>query len=155
AVWNDLWEYTPSTGQWSWMSGSSAGNQWGTYGTLGVPTAENVPGGHSGAAIWTDASGNIWLFGGVGYGASGNLASLNDIWKFTPPTGEWTWEGGSSAVNQGGTYGTLGTPAVGNAPGGRGNAASWTDASGNFWLFGGRGFDGSGNGDALNDLWVY
>ncbi len=32
---------------------------------------------------------------------------------------------------------------------------SWTDVSGNLWLFGGNGVDGSGNFGALNDLWRF
>jgi hypothetical protein len=50
-------------------------------------------------------------------------------------------------------YGTLGTPAAGNEPGGRSSAVSWTGSSGNFWLFGGYGFDVNGNAGDLNDLW--
>jgi len=60
---------------------------------------------------------------------------------------EWTWMGGSSSAYQPGVYGTLGTPAAGNFPGGRNGAASWTDSSGNLWLFGGYGVP--------NDLWKY
>ena len=63
--------------------------------------------------------------------------------------------GGSSTVNQPGVYGKLGTPAAGNIPGGRDNAATWTDSSGNFWLFGGVGFDTNGNFGYLNDLWEF
>ena len=52
-------------------------------------------------------------------------------------------------------YGTMGTPAVGNVPGGRKNACSWTDSNGNLWLFGGDGYDSAGNGGYLNDLWKF
>src|SRR5208282_820873 len=52
-------------------------------------------------------------------------------------TGEWTWMGGSKTVDHGGIYGTVGTPAAGNIPGSRQRAVSWTDGSGNLWLFGG------------------
>jgi hypothetical protein len=38
-----------------------------------------------------------------------------------------------------GVFGTLGTPAAGNTPGGSQYASAWTDSSGNFWLFGGYG----------------
>ena len=56
--------------------------------------------------------------------------------------GEWTWVGGNSTVPsqlgaQSGVYGTLGTAASGNTPGGREYALSWTDSNGNLWLFGG------------------
>ena len=66
--------------------------------------------------------------------------------------------GGSSTVGapfggQSGVYGTLGTPASANIPGGRYGSVSWIDASGNFWLFGGNGIDSTGTLGYLNDLW--
>ena len=54
-----------------------------------------------------------------------------------------------------GQYGTLGTPASGNTPGGRELAAAWTDANGNLWLFGGAAVDANGTQGSLNDLWEY
>ena len=65
--------------------------------------------------------------------------------------------GGPSVVlqNQPGIYGTEGTAAPGNIPGVRANAVSWTDGSGNFWLFGGTGWDSAGNLGNLNDLWKF
>jgi hypothetical protein len=68
----------------------------------------------------------------------------------------WTWMNGSKFVNQVGTYGTVGMPSVSNVPGAREGAFSWTDASGNFWLFGGSGSDSVLPGAGpLNDLWKY
>src|SRR5262245_43942095 len=32
-----LWKFDPSTGNWTWMNGSSSSNQSGTYGTQGIP----------------------------------------------------------------------------------------------------------------------
>jgi hypothetical protein len=151
---NDLWKYAPSTGEWTWMSGSNAANQPGVYGTKGVPAAGNVPGGRYGAVSWTDASGNLWLFGGLNYGANGQNW-LNDLWKYTPSTGEWTWTSGSNTGGQSGVYGTEGVPAAGNVLGGRFHAVSWTDASGNLWLFGGTSSDANGNQISFNDLWKY
>jgi hypothetical protein len=66
--------------------------------------------------------------------------------------------GGSNVVEQPGTYGTQGTPASGNVPGARWLAVSRSDAQGNFWLFGGSGFDSRTNPEVfgdLNDLWKY
>jgi hypothetical protein len=73
-------------------------------------------------------------------------------------SGLWTWMGGSSTVpgsNEGqpGVYGTMGTPAAANIPGGRGASAVWIDHSGNTWLFGGYGADANGASSYLNDLW--
>jgi hypothetical protein len=73
--------------------------------------------------------------------------------------GEWAWMGGSSSLgfNSGraGVYGTLGASSPTNIPGGREQSASWKDASGNMWLFGGYGYDANGTGGQLNDLWKF
>jgi N-acetylneuraminic acid mutarotase len=147
---NDLWEFNPATNEWTWMGGSSTVNQPGVYGTLGTPSAGNIPSARECAVGWSDSKGNLWLFGGVP--AAGDL---NDFWEYSPSTNEWTWVGGSSTVNHPGVYGTLGTPATGNIPAARDSAAGWTDSKGNFWLFGGTGFDGGYLQGEFNDLWEY
>ena len=126
--------------------------QGGAYNGLG---ATGLPAARLGAAAWTDNAGNFWLFGG----SDGNNF-LNDLWKYDPSglspsnytttEGQWTWVSGSALVDQPGTYssGTL-------VPGARTNAVTWTDASGSLWLFGGFGYDGSGNIGYLNDLWEF
>jgi hypothetical protein len=159
---NDLWEFSPTTQQWTWVGGSSGENQSGVYGTLGVAATTNFPGARSGATSWTDNSGNFWLFGGEGYDANyGESGFLNDLWKYNPTTGQWTWVGGSSTLGnttsacRPGIYGALGSGATGNIPGGRTHALGWRDQSGNRWLLGGMGCDGTGNFGALNDLWQF
>jgi N-acetylneuraminic acid mutarotase len=152
---NDLWKYTPSTGLWTWVSGSNANNSSGIYGTQGTAAAGNVPGARQAAAAWIDASGNLWLFGGEGYDAAGGTGYLNDLWKFTPGTGLWTWVSGGGGINASGVYGTLATAAAGNLPGARYSANAWIDSSGNLWLFGGIGEDATGTVGNLNDLWRY
>jgi N-acetylneuraminic acid mutarotase len=154
---NDLWEFNTSTNQWAWMGGSSTTGSFGVLGALGAPAAANVPGARDCASTFTDRSGNLWLFGGAGFDASGNRGSLNDWWVFSPSANEWTWMAGSSTAGGGnsGVYGTLGVPAAGNLPGSRDPAGSWTDGSGNFWIFGGAGTDGRGYSGYLNDLWRY
>jgi len=127
----------------------------GVFGRLGVPAAGNIPGGRQGAPNWTDSSGHLWLFGGVGFDAGGMQGSLNDLWEFSPSTNEWVWMGGSSTASSSGIYGKLGVPADGNSPGGRDGAASWTDSSGHLWLFGSMGYDAMGIQGVLNDLWEY
>jgi N-acetylneuraminic acid mutarotase len=58
-------------------------------------------------------------------------------------------------VNQAGVYGTKGTAAPSNVPGARAILVSWTETAGNFWLFGGSGYDSNGTGGFLNDLWKF
>jgi N-acetylneuraminic acid mutarotase len=149
---NDLWKY--SAGQWTWVAGSSVAKQHGTYGTPGVASANNIPGARNSGAVWKDSSGDIWLFGGSGYDASSTFVGLlNDLWKYSG--GQWTWMSGSSVQGQKGIYGTKGSAAAANVPGGRIYPYSWADSSGNLWLFGGVGYDANGNDLILNDLWKY
>lgn len=140
-----------ASGMWTWMGGSNTRDHLGVYGTLGAPAPGNIPGSRSGAVSWTDSNGHLWIFGG----SDSNGALLDDLWQFDPSMNEWAWMGGSSTANRPGQYGTLGTPAPGNIPGGRSFANSWTDSSGNLWLFGGEGFDANGYAGDLNDLWRY
>jgi N-acetylneuraminic acid mutarotase len=129
---------------------------------LGTPDAANIPGSRENAVGWADGAGNLWLFGGSGNDCTTTFPRtgyLNDLWEFDTSTREWTWKGGSGVLSlhpgYPGVYGTLGVPAAGNVPGGRHLAASWTDKSGHFWLFGGYGIDSAGNVGILNDLWEF
>ena len=142
----DLWEFSPIAKTWTWVSGSNTSGV-AIYGTQGVSSANNVPGARQEAVSWIDASGNLWLFGGG--------SDLNDLWEFSPTTKMWTWVNGSSTAGAAGVYGTLGVAAASNVPGGRIGAVSWTDRSGNLWLFGGQGLDSTGTGGWLNDLWEF
>ncbi len=152
---NDLWEYTPATGMWAWMSGANVVNAAGVFGTRGVFAAGDVPGARSGAAGWTDGT-NLWLLGGYGSDATGNQGSLDDLWEYSG--GEWAWVGGSDAYDDPGFYGVQGLPGPRNYPGSRNGALTWTDPQGAFWLFGGEGFScqrGSVVFGDLDDVWRY
>ncbi|HYV90614.1 MAG TPA: kelch repeat-containing protein [Chitinophagales bacterium] len=147
---NDLWQYDVSTGEWTWMSGSSMIEQTGVYGIQTVPGPANHPGARSETnSSWIDASGNIWLFGGY---ALYPFGSFNDLWRFDLSTLEWTWMKGASYPNPGGIYGTLGVADINNTPGGRMSYSKWKDQSGNFWLFSGLEIS---TYDLRNDVWKY
>lgn len=153
---NDLWEYSPSSGEWTWVSGSNTVDGQGVYGTKGVAAATNVPGARSNLISWTDANGNLWLFGGAGTDSTGAFVVFDDIWMFSPASGQWTWEGGTNTVNSAGVYGSKGVTAATNMPGAREISDTlWVDAAGNVWLFGGDGYDSTGTYTRLNDLWEY
>lgn len=163
---NDLWQYNPTTKQWTWIgpSNSNAANQNGSYGTLGTGSGTTAPGGRQHGVLWADASGNIWLFGGFGFDSAGTGsplgAALNDLWKFNTTTKQWVWMsgGGTTGIaNQAGTYGTQTAAAAGNVPGSRWGAVGWVNPDGDLFFFGGWGYGaGSTQGTGfLNDIWEY
>jgi N-acetylneuraminic acid mutarotase len=150
---NDLWKYDPLANTWTWIKGDNAVGQHAVYGTQGVANDANKPGASYASVSWTDASGQLWLFGGFGFTGT-EFGYRNDLWKYNPATNQWTWIKGNNAIDQSGTYGTKGTAHANNKPGGRYGSRTWTDNSGNLWLFGGYGFDRDSPG-TLNDLWKY
>ena len=150
ATQNDLWEYSTSTHQWTWVGGSNTPNAKGIY----TGTAQQ-PGARQQATTWTDKSGNFWMFGGTGIDSAGGNGQLNDLWKFNPSTQTWTFVTGSITVNAIGNYGTNGVAAATNQPGARSSSIGWTDVSGNQWLFGGSGINISGVLANMNDLWEF
>jgi N-acetylneuraminic acid mutarotase len=152
---NDLWRFSPDTGHWTWQGGSTDSAVAGSYGVQGTPDAANMPGARHAAATWVDSTGDFWLFGGNGYDSDGTSGYLQDLWRYSPATGEWTWMAGPSTVETTSHYGTKGTAAPDNLPGGRGYCGFWIDASDNLWLFGGYGYDAAGHEGRLNDLWKY
>jgi len=143
---NDLWRYQIGTNMWTWMKGTQLINQSGTYGTMGVEDSTNLPSGRGTYCRWKDCSGNLWFFGGGEYSSS---IRYSDLWKYNVVTNNWTWINGSNATNATGLYGTKCVTSSSNLPGARyENRTAWTDANGNFWMFGG--------GSLLwNDLWMY
>jgi hypothetical protein len=170
---------------WTGLFGGSFCGQLSVNGTLGVPAPGNMPGGRAPAAQWIDSNGNLWLFGGMGLDHAGELIGglgvvdtvgsfigpINDLWYYNPSTNLWTWMGGNTSTSgcifdglegvhcggQPGNYGTLQTPAGGNLPGTRSSAVSWTDKSGNLWLFSGWGQGNSFFSNVetypMNDVW--
>ena len=148
---NDLWKFNGE--KWTWISGDDSINQRGVYGTKGISSPANKPGSRYDSISWIDKEGNFWLFGGYGYAEKGFLGVLNDLWKFDGK--EWTWVSGDNLINHRGIYGIKGTAGNINKPGARYGSTSWTDNKGNFWLFGGYGYAGTGLIGILNDLWKF
>jgi hypothetical protein len=131
--------------------------------TFTGPPFVPAPGARWGSSSWTSTTGDLYLFGGQGIDSNGFRTLLSDLWKCTPGASvdasgagtsscPWSLAGGSTVGNTIGS-GTQGV--AGGTPGGRWAAATTTDASGNFWMFGGQGEDFSGTIGLLNDLWEY
>ncbi len=142
---NDLWKYNIATNEWTWMEGdnifSSGTDHPGFYGTKGVASPQNQPQGREQATLWSDLSGNLWLYGGwIGYGAGG----FNDLWKYNISTAEWTWVSGDSVATPSYSYGIRGVSSPTNHPRGGPVHFGWSDQAGSVWLLG-----------RNNDTWKY
>ena len=135
---NDLWEYNISTKEWTFVE----------------PNSTQRPNGREGMAHWVDGKGDLWLFGGYGYGGN-SIGNLNDLWKFDSASHQWSWVKGSNVIDQFGIYGTMGVSHSLNTPGSRVQSVSWRDKDDNLWLFGGFGNASSATLEKLNDLWKY
>lgn len=149
---SDLWVFTPSTNQWMWVHGDSTANKACVYGTQGISSANNKPGGRKGCFTWIDPNNNLWMYGGIGYNDNAS-GGLNDFWKYNIISNEWTWVGGTKSLNVNPVYGIQGVADPSVNPGTKHFGGSWVDDSANLWLFGGNGWDaGAGN---FNTIWKY
>ena len=152
---NDLWKFDPVAAQWTWVNGSATVNFVGAYGTNAVPAATNQPGSRYGGLGWVDTSGNLWLFGGYGINSTGTVVLLNDLWEYQVSVGQWVWVNGSYNGNASSYYGTINVLSTGNMPGSRYGASGWVDSAGNFWMYGGEGYDAIGTNGPLSDVWKF
>jgi hypothetical protein len=139
----------PSQLVWTWQGGPIMPGDPGSYGTIGVASAQNLPTARYFASCVTRSNGSLLLFGGWVI-AQGKVpvGNMNDLWTYS--NGEWTWLGGSDTYGSMGSYGTVGVASKQNWPPARSDAASWMDNQGNFWVFSG----GGSTGD-FDDLWKY
>ena len=142
-------------GEWTWVDGANTVKEIGVY-----PSSKNKPGGMPGSRYdgsqWIDSSGNLWMFGGIGYDneLSGAESNLNDMWKYIQGGTGWEWTAGANSNQQVGIYPT--STGQAGTPGGRSGEVSWQDSAGNFWMFGGYVNDDIGQtADPFNDLWEF
>ena len=158
---NDLWKYDVYTGMWTWMagpntdSGQNLTNAYGAYGVQGTGSVNNTPGARRNAIGWT-TPGKFWLFGGSGYGASGSVGDLNDVWYYEESTGKWTWVKG--ATSTGATYVIDSGNPANNTPTARSAGSGWATANGKFCMYGGIGNIGAGvttYGQFMSDMWTF
>lgn len=152
---NDLWKYNISTNMWTWINGSKTFDDVANYGTKGAFNTSNIPGSRVTTITWKDANDNLWLFGGDGVTNTSTSGYLNDLWKYNIALGQWVWIHGGNSINGAPSYGNVGVSSPTNVPGARVLSFKWVDKNGNFWMFGGNGYDVNNNFGTLNDLWKY
>jgi len=144
---NDLWEYNPSTNNWTWLKGDNSAYVQGQYGSLGVTTNTNMPGGRYGGLSWV-YNNKLYLFGGVGLATTATAGNLNDLWEYDALTNNFTWIKGRNDINKSGIYDAP------LRPGARTGGLSW-DFNNKLYLMGGAGLDENGIQGTMNDLWEY
>ncbi|MBB6369601.1 kelch repeat-containing protein [Chryseobacterium shigense] len=159
----DLWKFNSSQKKWQWINGNensffkSYTGDLLNYGTINVENKRNAPGRRIDAMSWIDTNGNLWMFGG-------QVPQVNsyyqDLWMFNVTSNNWVWKGGiknpDNGYNRHANYGSQGIYSSANIPGARVRGKTWTDVQGNFYLYGGYGFDEtSANEGYLNDVWKY
>jgi hypothetical protein len=93
---NDLWSYSPETGQWRQVA---AGGATGSCSNGGSPAPRM-----NAALVWDNADQQLLLYGGLG----ANNHYLSDLWSFAPGSGSWKAIACSN-----------------NGPGARSSAAVW------------------------------
>lgn len=144
----DLWKYSPSSNEWTWLNGPG-GTGMPVYGMRGVASPANQPGDRGyGMLSWTDNNGNLWMYGGS---SNTGITYIADFWKYNLSTNEWTWMGGDTTANSTGYHGVMGVPSVLNhPPPSTENACSWIDGD-HLWFYGGLTQGGSYTGT----LWRY
>lgn len=145
---NDLWKFNTQTLEWTWMSGDNSASSNGFSGIKGSCNPQNRPGARNGGVCFADGMGNLWLFGGYAQGGP-----VNDLWKYSITSNQWTWMDGDVMPGEAGVYGTLQIGAFGQRPGARSDLVGWGDRK-KIWIYGGYGVTSTGNGH-LNDLWMY
>lgn len=120
------------------------------YSAKGAVNPLNFPGLRSKAITWVNAAGEAWLFGGNCDGSS--YVSSDDLWKWDGK--QWVWLAGEKCGFRKSSHKRRSKQ---QTPGVRTGAASWVDAQGHLWLFGGLtgGESYSGSSAVVNDLWKW
>lgn len=149
---SDWWKYTIANNEWTWMGGPNVSSPAANYGTQGVMSATNIPGGRYLPVSWKDTAGNFWMMGGVGF-VTTSSGMLNDLWKFNPTLNQWVWMSGTNVINDAGLYISQGVSSANRRPKSRRTTTTWLDISGNLWLFGGT--TAIFFTQAVDDIWKY
>lgn len=149
---SDLWKFEISSGKWTWVKGNKTTGIGGTYGTLGTSNSTNLPGSRQMSISFNDNANKLWLLGGWGQLDPANFGRLNDLWSFNLSDSNWTWEAGCNCVDDTANYGAVGQSSSNYHPGGRRMSASW-QYNGDFFFFGGNGYDKLDSLGLMGDLW--
>jgi len=126
---SDLWKYSPSDNNWTWITGPSVTGSSGIYNSLCDLSNNSYPSSRlEQRASWTDKNGDFWMYGG--------WPDKGDLWKYCVITNRWIWINGNNSYPSI-VYGNITVSNSTNHPGYRGGSVGWMDAFDNLWMFGG------------------
>ncbi|XP_059163065.1 kelch domain-containing protein 10-like [Physella acuta] len=164
SVFHDMWRLNLTSLTWTRLWDEDSLNV--TYSSLKSPMNVTIrrPMGRNGAAAWVSDD-TFYLFGGntdptFAYNLQQTSGLASDLWKYHPSHNSWHFVAGPTETGQGSRLNGIGTFSPSNVPGCRRGAASWADAEGNLWLFGGAGKDSQPDSPRqtsklLSDLWRF
>ncbi len=131
---NDLWEYDPTSGYWTWLKGDRMVNSKGAFGTKGVASSSNNP-PHSVKGGWY-LNNKFYAYSTKG----------DDLWSYDHVTSNWTWLKGDTTINPP-NFGSKNISHSSNTPGYGHPKSTWV-WNNKLYLYG----DNLGNGGAI---WEY
>lgn len=152
----DMWQYDPATLLWTWMAGTSANFTSSTFTTQCTPGNEIPQAVFENRVNWRDACGRLWSTTGAARDSAinpNNQTSTSTLWCFDPLTYQFVWVSGPTAAGVDAIHGMQGVPSVLNRPPSLMGAVSFTDANGDFWLWGG--VELIGGSAVKNTMWRY
>lgn len=126
---DDMWKYNTSDNSWTLLSGQRKVDtqKWTEQTESPIPRRN--------AVSWSDNQENLYLMGGT---RLNDTEYFYDLWKYSVKNGIWTRISAKTTANLNAVWGVQkGGSGDGLNPGSRAGSASWTDKSGNLWLFGG------------------
>lgn len=150
---NDIWEFDPSSKNWTWIKGNNTTGGLSIYNDKDVATVANTPGARVISMGWY-TNGELFLLGGYGFPETTPAATLHDMWVYQHSTNNWAWIGGNRVKKQYSVFGTKGVADAANIPEARKGATSWM-SGGKLYLFGGNNETDNGEHSRMNDLWEY
>ena len=119
---SDVWRYRVDQRDWTWLAGSSIGNQVGRFESKGIESITATPGSRSDAAgVYHEETKCFYMWAGWGFASGTTAGYLRDLWRWNVTSGNWAWIDGMNDVDQMGSY-TSSTATLNNMPGARRSA---------------------------------
>jgi N-acetylneuraminic acid mutarotase len=138
---NDVWMYDLTLMNWKYISGSTLGNQWGSY------TGPYTIGGRNEFSLVYHPNEFLIVFGGFGFDSNGLNGPENDLWAYDFNSANWAFLNGGQVTQQNGSY-TSPTKI-----GSRSTQNMVLLPNNSLIIFGGTSYDKIGNYGKMNDMW--